>query len=84
MSTQSTESATTVRVVDTPIPNQRTRETIDGSYEAELWCEFDCVAYVFIGDDPDKITDRLNEARGGEQTWDYVRPLSRAELYNLD
>lgn len=67
---------------DMPVPRQRSE--IDGTFEAELWCEFDCVAYVFVGDDRRELTVRLNQARAGEQTWDYVRPLSRAELYNID
>lgn len=71
-----------IQLADTPVPSQRSE--IDGTFEAELWCEFDCVAYVFVGDDRREITQRLNQARAGEQTWDYVRPLSRAELYNID
>lgn len=50
-------------------------------YEAELWCEFDCVAYVFVGPDPQTVSDRLQAARRGEHTWDAVRPLSKEELY---
>lgn len=62
-----------------------TIDELDGAkYEAEMWCEFDCVAYVFISDNPDEITERIQAARAGEQSWDYVRPLSREELYNLD
>lgn len=63
------------------IPLQRTPHSDAGEFQAEMWCEFDCVAYVFTGKDRDEISARLQAARTGEQTWDYVRPLSKDELY---
>ena len=48
-------------------------------FEAELWCEFDCVAYVFVGTDRDELAARIQAARAGEHSWDYARPLSRDE-----
>lgn len=84
MSIDTTVANLQIRLANTQLSPEHTDVTPDGEYEAELWCEFDCVAYVFVGNDPDELTARLNEARSGEITWDYVRPLSRAELYNMD
>lgn len=60
---------------------RRTGTDAVAQYQAEMWCEFDCVAYVFTGADREEISERLKAARGGEHSWDYVRPLSREELY---
>lgn len=79
-----TSTSPSVQVVADQLTVSDLPAQADGQYEAEMWCEFDCVAYVFVGDDPDEITERIQAARGGEQSWDYVRPLSRQELYNLD
>ncbi|MGB3675213.1 MAG: hypothetical protein WA988_12295 [Candidatus Nanopelagicales bacterium] len=63
------------------IPLQRRNGNDEGDFFAEMWCEFDCVAYVFTGSSREEVSGRLQAARGGEQTWDYVRPLSKDELY---
>ena len=70
-----------IQIENASIPLQRRPEGSVQELLAELWCEFDCVAYVFTGDDQQEISDRLKAARAGEQTWDYVRPLSKDELY---
>ena len=66
----------------------RNRETaqiaaaIAGDYEAEVWCEFDKLAYGFIGKDLEDIDGRIEAMNNGEEdTWDYVRPLSYKELH---
>lgn len=56
----------------------------NGKLEAEIWCEFECVAYVFVGDDPEQLHDRIRRTHAGDPCWDYVRNLSRHELYQLD
>lgn len=71
-------------VIDPPGAGLSVEHTPQGKLEAEIWCEFDCIAYVFVGDDAEGLNARVASARGGEQSWDYVRPLSREELYNLD
>lgn len=63
------------------IPLQRRADEAGVEYEAELWCEFDCVAYVFVGTDREELAARIQAARAGELSWDYARPLSREELY---
>ncbi len=73
--------ATEVHIANVSIPLQRRDSDAHGEFHAELWCEFDCIAYVFTGDDCEEISARLQAARGGEHTWDYVRPLSKDELY---
>lgn len=55
-----------------------------GSLEAEIWSEFECVAYVFVGDDPEQLHERIRRTHAGDPCWDYVRNLSREELYQLD
>ncbi len=85
MPTQSTRAASDIQVViDPPTDRVSVEKSSLGELEAEIWCEFDCIAYVFVGDDAQELTDRVALARSGEHSWDYVRPLSREELYNLD
>ncbi len=71
-----------VQLGNANIPLRSTPENSSAEFQAEMWCEFDCVAYVFTGDNRDEISGRLQAARGGEQTWDYVRPLTKDELYS--
>jgi hypothetical protein len=71
-------------VIDPADAGLSVEHTGEGKLEAEIWCEFDCIAYVFVGDHAEELTARVASARAGEQSWDYVRPLSREELYNID
>jgi hypothetical protein len=83
--TRSVRTKPEIRVVTESVDNRLAVEHIsDGQLEAEIWCEFDCIAYVFVGDHAEELSARVARARKGEHSWDYVRPLSREELYNLD
>ena len=73
--------AAEVLIANAAIPLQRRTDEVGVEFEAELWCEFDCVAYVFVGTDRDELAARIQAARAGEHSWDYARPLSRDELY---
>jgi len=82
---QSVQTTPKIQVVIDPAGTElNVQHTGEGKLEAEIWCEFDCIAYVFVGDHAEELSARIVSARAGEQSWDYVRPLSREELYNLD
>lgn len=85
MPTRSVRTKPEIRVVTKSVDNRLAVEhTPVGQLEAEIWCEFDYIAYVFVGHHAEELSARVARARKGEQSWDYVRPLSREELYNLD
>ena len=55
--------AAEVHIANAAIPLQRRADEAGVEYEAELWCEFDCVAYVFVGTDREELANSAGTTR---------------------